>query len=338
MWGRSFGFREVCRTQFTLRALLRDSVGRVRRRVRSVLKPRRDLRRIDRFPILGGQQSSDLIAELIQSEAPFLVSRLGTTEMKALRVSAQRVARPREMRLASHNLSQLSGVYPENQDTLSLFSSRYSDWIGEIDTLGVRENRTESSFWNLENFCVKNYFRGSKLISIEDLFPIDHQRPWTRELSGRKVLVVHPFDASIRAQAENMRSIFPAGQVPEFSIATFKPPQLLAYSAERSNYSSWFHAFDESLSSLKELAETFRPEVVLIGAGALGLGYGVALRSWGHGVIHVGGALQLFFGIWGRRWDQDARLLQFSENPHWRRPARDEAPQGAETVERGVYW
>lgn len=53
--------------------------------------------------------------------------------------------------------------------------------------------------------------------------------------------------------------------------------------------------------------------------------------------IYVGGALQLFFGIKGRRWDHhDEISLLFNE--HWRRPFDVEIPENFHMVEGGCYW
>lgn len=323
---------------FSVHALLKDRVGALQRNVRWSLRPRQDLRHIRRIEIFSGEESSNLIRRLFEEASPFLVSRLGTTEMKAILSQARVQSDPEKAVQASQNLSNLSGVFPEGLATLSRFASTYSHWIEQVDVLGVRDQAHEYKFRKLESFCVRRYFRGSNLISIEDLFPVDHHNPWSASLEGRRVLVIHPFESSIRKQAPNLKAIFPDGQVPEMNLRTFRPPQLLARSKERKAYQSWFDAFDQSLLSLKNLADNFKPEVALIGAGALGLGYGSQLKEWGYSSIHVGGVLQLFFGIQGRRWDHDPRIIRLGQNDAWRRPALDEIPEGAETVEGGIYW
>ena len=49
----------------------------------------------------------------------------------------------------------------------------------------------------------------------------------------------------------------------------------------------------------------------------------------------IGGALQLLFGIKGRRWDREFSSIY---NDAWVRPEENEKPRNANSVEGGCYW
>jgi hypothetical protein len=49
--------------------------------------------------------------------------------------------------------------------------------------------------------------------------------------------------------------------------------------------------------------------------------------------MHLGGTLQLLFGIKGTRFDHG---VQYDE--HWIRPLGDETPANCRLMEEGAYW
>ena len=75
----------------------------------------------------------------------------------------------------------------------------------------------------------------------------------------------------------------------------------------------------------------------VLGCGAYGMPLGAAIKRAGRQAIHLGGSLQLLFGIRGRRWDA---LPSFQPlfNHDWVRPSAEETPQRAEAVDAGCYW
>ncbi len=57
----------------------------------------------------------------------------------------------------------------------------------------------------------------------------------------------------------------------------------------------------------------------------------------GKGAVHLGGDLQLMFGILGKRWENNERIIDL-RNDHWVYPSKDETPEEAIRVENGCYW
>jgi hypothetical protein len=53
--------------------------------------------------------------------------------------------------------------------------------------------------------------------------------------------------------------------------------------------------------------------------------------------IHLGGPLQILFGIKGRRWDAHD-VISKMYNEHWVRPSKSETPENNFAVEGGCYW
>jgi hypothetical protein len=77
--------------------------------------------------------------------------------------------------------------------------------------------------------------------------------------------------------------------------------------------------------------------VALLGCGAYGLPLAAAIKRSGRQAIHLGGALQVLFGIRGRRWEQIPKIAALM-NDHWIRPSEAETPVSAVRVDQGCYW
>ena len=68
-----------------------------------------------------------------------------------------------------------------------------------------------------------------------------------------------------------------------------------------------------------------------------GLPLAAHVKDLGKQAVHMGGALQIFFGIKGGRWDENPKINRFY-NEHWTRPLPSETPQTFQNVEEGCYW
>jgi hypothetical protein len=53
--------------------------------------------------------------------------------------------------------------------------------------------------------------------------------------------------------------------------------------------------------------------------------------------MYIGGALQLFFGVIGKRWFTNKEILALV-NDHWIRPDASNQPPHYQKVEKGCYW
>lgn len=156
--------------------------------------------------------------------------------------------------------------------------------------------------------------------------------PWSAALAGRTVLVVHPFSASIERQWARREQLFADPAVlPAFALRTLRPPLTLAGQTE--GHASWSAALD----GLIERVAACEFDVALLGCGAYGLPLAAAIRAMGRPALHLGGALQLLFGLRGRRWEAMPRFAELM-NDAWSRPLPQDTPAAASQVDGGCYW
>lgn len=290
---------------------------------------------------LSLDDSNAWIAEAISSGNPVLISRFGSIELDSMMLwerlskwgfneKAQWAYRtgywPKWRANSFAKLASNAGFFPaDDAESVGRFCELYSLAASEIDLLG--------SWRNGESHYLPQKPAVTRLGNLE---PFLAENPWTSELRGKRVLVVHPFSASIKKQYLNRRQLFSHPEfLPEFELITLKTPYTfngpgVALMPQDQN---WFSVLENMFGQL----ETLSFDVAIIGAGAYGLPLGEFAKRLGSTVIHLGGATQLLFGIWGRRWDSSPSH-QGLRNANWVRPAADEVPPAAERIEKGVYW
>ena len=79
-------------------------------------------------------------------------------------------------------------------------------------------------------------------------------------------------------------------------------------------------------------------DVALLACGGLGMPLGAYLRATNRSAMYNGADLQLWFGIYGRRWLGLGKLNLSFVRDAWVRPSAAETPVGASAVEGGTYW
>ena len=144
---------------------------------------------------------------------------------------------------------------------------------------------------------------------------------------------VGPFEDSIRKQYVKRDSLFRGKTVfPECQLLTLRAVQSLR--GETDQFPTWFDALNWMCKQVDQAVF----DVALIGAGAYGFPIAAHIKRSGRKAVHVGGGLQLMFGIMGKRWEKDDALKPYI-NEHWVRPEAQETPRDLKTLESGgCYW
>ena len=299
------------------------------------------------------QSSNDKIYNLLHAGKPCMISRFGTTEINCINnylcVHKKRPFLKKCWDYISdytHTpwwntdhfkyMNVYSGIFPVNIEIAEKFSQLYLQDIPLIDLLACHQYYEK--FMHLRDDVIR--------IHLEMLYPFFVDRPWTRYLKGKKVLVVHPFEDTIRLQYAKRRLLFKNPEVlPDFTLITFKAVQTIA--GNKSNFGSWF----EALEYMKREIGKIDFDVCIIGCGAYGLPLAAYVKRMGKQAIHMAGGTQLLFGILGKRWtEQYKNVLHYRPgininvnyrplfNDSWVYPLKIDTPQNAINVENACYW
>lgn len=300
-----------------------------------LLKKAAPVREFDGRPILSSAEGNTLLFERLRSGEPMAAGKIGDTELEVL-VQYQRfqgdpdaffdaISRGHELELLYLNC----GVFPRRQDVLVGWAETYLDGIRALDVLAVWHNAGEKE-------VAAEYAAEATLVEMRSLEPYYHDEPWSSVLEGRRIVVVTPFADSIAQQHRDARGadLFPGSPsvLPPFELALVRAP--FSAGLVPPTHSDWHSALDD----LKERVAASTFDVCLVGAGAWSLPLCAFVRNeLRRPGIHLGGALQILFGVRGRRWETHPVIGRFF-NEHWIRPLPHEVPKRQWMNDGGAYW
>ena len=288
-----------------------------------------------------GQEANDLIRRGLENDAPFMATRLGAKEANTtIRYLNMQDEAGFWIKLGRYifkrsgpfwwddeirkEMQTNTGFFPTDDEHLARFAEHMLHDLPFVDILG-------SSLPGRE-IRLLHCFPQAQIIPLRDLEPYYHADPWSQVLAGKKVLVIHPYETSIRSQYAHRNLLFRDPKVlPEFELLTLKAVQSIA--GNPVNFRSWFEALDWMCAQVSKMDF----DIAIIGAGAYGLPLSAFVKKLGKKAIHLGGATQILFGIQGNRWDQ-WEFFQHLYNENWVRPLPEEVPVNYQAVEGGCYW
>ena len=290
---------------------------------------------------------SELIYNLLASGKPCMIARYGAFELAS-------VVNYLGVKNAQHSclkyitgkspqwwwnkrlmgfLQSNAGFFPTTEENLMRFGDLMLEDSKLVDILGS---------WQKGEFYFSSVLTEAKKIQLMYLDPYWSKKPWSRALEGKKVLVVHPFAESIKSQYEKRKYLFKVQDtLPDFkSLEVIKAIQSIG--GESNGYKDWFEALEYMMSEI----DKHDYDVCLIGCGAYGFPLAAHVKRMGKQAIHMGGSLQLLFGIMGNRWDHDEPHYENGvfiyyaglENKYWVRPSASERPKSHKVVENSCYW
>ena len=164
---------------------------------------------------------------------------------------------------------------------------------------------------------------------------------WMAEMAHRTLLVVSPFNESIRKMLDKggraiwgdaSEEMLPSSMV----VKLVRPPVNIGGFADTQS-GDW----RDSLASLIAAVDAAGPfDLALLSCGGLGMLVAAHLRRTGRAAIYTGGALQLQFGVKGRRWldHPGGPYLRPMANPSWEWPLPSERPPKRHMIDKGAYW
>lgn len=294
-------------------------------------------------------EARDLILYYLSRNEPCMIARYGANELACVLnyLSIQNnnhktwdyiIGKTSEWWWNPNMVNQMqnnAGFFPPTEDNLARFSELMIEDSLQVDVLGIYES--------VKNGVsrIKKYLPSSvRYIHLNDMNPFVSSSPWSKALRGKKVLVIHPFSELIESQYQKRGQLFRNSDVlPEFELTTIKAVQSIGGIVD-GDFSDWFMA----LNWMKQEMDKKKYDIALIGCGAYGFPLAAHAKRTGHHAIHMGGALQLLFGIKGKRWENPLFLTEdgqtykeLMDNPAWVRPEQYMTEQ-AKKVEDACYW
>jgi hypothetical protein len=275
---------------------------------------------------------------LSDSQRPHLIGRIAGIELK---VAYSVLEKPHLLTQRDRlELENNAGIHTTSYESLKEYSTELvhayeaCSMIGEWPTTGEVFQVTGVG----QQFIARRtpaIPKGSAL-SLEPYYVPPTELSWMSALQGKRILILHPFVHTFQKQLEHLQELYPARRWFEGCQFHFiRPPVTLAGNHQQKD---WKEHYEACIQQLREQYQAAPFDVALVGAG----GYGMLLshflfRELGVSVVYVGGALQLFFGVIGKRWFTNPTVMSFV-NDQWTRPVKEDQPTEYQRVERGCYW
>lgn len=231
-----------------------------------------------------------------------------------------------------------AGVYPLSSErqliqwqTLSIDATKVSDVLATGWYTPLKNAEQDAlSQWNFQGYQIP-------LRSLEPYY-VDPENQWIQLLSGYRVAVVSSFCQIMQSQVEKLDKVWPSKLMPNDIDWTwvqtgYSPEVAKGRNEWPSQVKSWSHAVDYVVSEVVSQGARF----ALIGCGGLGMPIAKALKERGVIAIVLGGAIQVLFGIKGKRWKSHDVISTFW-NDAWVWPSESETPVNAKSIEGGCYW
>lgn len=290
------------------------------------------------------ETASEMIYKLLVGDKPCMIARFGAFELSTilncLAVNGQKHSVVNYIKGKEDawwwnqslilSMQQNAGFFPSLPNTISRFTELMLEDAKEVDLLGCWLPAEKQ----MESFMQKDYLR----VSLLFLEPYWAKNPWSRALANKKVLVIHPFAPLIEQQYKEKRQLLFKNPdvLPEFELHTIQAVQSLG--GESNGFASWFEALDWMKAEMDKVDY----DICLIGCGAYGFPLAAHAKRMSKKSVHLGGALQLLFGIRGKRWEAPDYhpFLNYNDlmNEHWIRPTSILTPNTIQRVEGGCYW
>lgn len=298
--------------------------------------------------ITNPDEVSEVIYQLLETKKPCMIARFGSTELYALtnylgiiapNHSIWKYIQGKQSEWwwednVKKQMTEWSGFFPSTDENLMKFGDLMINDYTQCDCLGC---------WLENEKLLSKYNQNIKRFWLIFLDPFWVDKPWTRILKNKRVLVIHPFAEIIEEQYKNHRTkLFKNPLIlPDFKLTVIKAIQSLGGECE---FSDWF----EALENMKSQMDQTDYDIALIGCGAYGFPLAAHAKRMGKQAIHMGGSLQLLFGIKGKRWENPQYAYRARSvcphlcypnlfNEYWIRPTTY-INKNSHIVEGGCYW
>jgi len=233
-----------------------------------------------------------------------------------------------------NNMLFVAGIKFNNINDVKKYKTLYINSILNTTLLGIWDNNMfKQSKMVLDHINDKN----KKYICAHALEPYyymnDPNYNFNELIKNKKLLIITSHKETTNMQLNKLDQLFnkPIFNNNEFYI--YKPSQQNGGSHDNN---SWEYHYNLMITDITKIKKEFNFDIALVSAGGFGMLISDFIyKNTNSNVIYVGGALQLFFGIMGKRWENSNEI---KKNNNWVYPIDTDKPKNINTCENGCYW
>jgi hypothetical protein len=210
-----------------------------------------------------------------------------------------------------------TGVFPANDETYWRFAELLLDRISQFDGWSMESHVGESEI--LATRCPE-----VKRLEERTLEPYLLEEPWSARLAGKRVLIIHPFEPSIRSQHARREAVWARRPhvLPNFDLQVARAP----WGFVQSGFNDWFAMLDWFEQRIEAHYRRSPFDIALLGCGPAGLPLTAFVKKLGAIGINMGDdALRPLFGIRGGAAEAKPDVTRWHTN-EWVHPQPSEMP------------
>jgi hypothetical protein len=290
--------------------------------------------------LIENENFCNFIQSKINSNKPFLIPRVAGVENEmayygVILRSNPSVFKPNFFVEPCKLMKNNSGIHLTSLESIINYSTQYLEAFHSCDAY---------LSWELWSDIAKNVFNSFAFVDANfkqtrfwantmDIYNHINTRLWTRELAGKRLLIISSFAQSFSDKLQIREKIYGVDLFPDCEFIFMKPPQTQGNN-ESEDFQFELNAFMEAVDTIKD-----KFDIALVSAGGYGNLICSRLFKMNKSAIYVGGVLQMYFGVYGKRWLRERPdIIRLYANEHWSTPAENERPNGFEKIENSCYW
>ena len=302
---------------------------------------------------LGHKYLYDQIKNSIDNNESIFIGKIGAIELQLIHQTVLIDVKKLDNYLPylKYEVTNAAGLYPENDEMFKSFVNQYLEAIKDLEVLASWND----SMLSVEEWVYNIFINPKELINIGivdltsfESFYTDSKYWWQTLFENKTILIISPFIDSISDQLElNQRDKVWTGKWKNFWPSSIRFKYLKfphPYTTQTPQIQSTYpKTYKQLINEYKQkINEVGMFDIALIGTGC----YSIILGSYikkelKRSAFHLGGGLQMMFGVYGNRWFQNGNMSEFFKqyiNEHWTRPSDNEKPSGYKKQENGAYF
>jgi len=273
------------------------------------------------------EKGNEIVYNFFETHTQGMLGKIGASEFNFILSFCVNLDSTSNERILE-SICRDSGFYPKNYNKVKEFMLNiFLPSLAEIDIISVWNNPAD-----FEEAIIESKNTDCLKIPLRSLEPYYFEKKWTDFLENKRVLIISPFTESIEKQYNIKDKIWKDFELPEMTLLSLKFPHsyYLQSDDKRKEYPS---TPGDLLKKYIHKVDELDFDIALVGVGLYSLPLCAHIKKKGKIGFHLGGALQILFGVCGGRWDNYPFY-----NEHWIRPSNEEKPEFYTINENGAYW
>lgn len=272
------------------------------------------------------------IIDSIVNNTACAFGKIGGTEGQAIKFANSPIKkwlkRGRYIRYRNQ-LYYKSGVFPNTNETFDKFIKYFTvdtlpyldgicNWRGKDDVIAALRFAPKADWIDWDDLEINGMTSSTR---------------WFSYLANKKILAISSMSKTIAKQTQRLQQIWPnAPWMHELSNTQTLDCPIYAHLKTPVD-DDWFTGLERMCNTMN----SYDFDICLIAAGAWSLPLAVHAKHIGKIGIHMGGALQLMYGIKGNRWIKSNRIDHVL-NSTWIYPLKEDTPNSFRHTEDTAYW